>query len=655
MLGAPTRRCLCTAVASVAAAATSAAAAQKAAAPAIKHSSFTQPGLEGLRIAAYAPSMPGAPHPRHRQPSAIGHIVAQLSSLVFAVDFKDSPKPSVVAMGSRVYVAYEREDGAPPTAAGGKELVVGGIVVRVNPNGTFGVLLDNNNVDLAVPQEKIAVTEGVCKFLYHPRYLQVVEWVRSAGLSETDEIEGTACILYHRGWRAERMYLLEASDIRNMTHLSKSARMSLMEKTEWQRDHHRQMRSIYKERVKERDRRYMSAKYAGILSASVAFCGAFSLFGWNYRNYTKHQRSYQLRFAVRTLCKRISPGAAEATESSASASSKAAATAAPTPTPTTPITTAAEATASPSSTTVAADSAPTGASHRSSKHIRRDAQEKWIRQVFRQLDTAHPRIVVLTGYFGCGKSSLCRTALREEGMIGVFVDVRNKEDTLRSVIKAMGVPHVDACGDPLDFIAEACYKAKSAMNGKTPVIVLKLREGDNLTRVYNEAITLACDRRMCHIVVELPLESLTMTNTSLPRLDFYTVPNFSRAQAYEYIQHRLDSLDMEVFLDTVGTNSNDLDELLAAVHQRRETPTEYTNQKLLKAMRQLEEAWGDSAALKSAVKRLAQLPYDEGQHEGLDDGSLNHPSLRGIIFYNPVQDVWVFQNQVLHSAANCLI
>jgi ABC-type cobalamin/Fe3+-siderophores transport system ATPase subunit len=649
MFGLPTRRCLCSAAVSV----TATAADGKSTIPPIKHSSFTQPGLEGLRIAAYSPSAPGTPHPQNRQPIAIGHIVAQLSSLVFAVDFKDSPEPSVVTMGSRVYVAYEREDGVPPTASGGKGFVIGGIVVRVNPNGTFGVLLDNNNTDLAVPQEKIAVTEGVCKFLYHPRYLQVVEWVRSAGLAETDEVEGTACILYHRGWRAERLYLLEASDIRNMTHLSKSARMSLMEKAEWQRDHHRQMRSIYKERVKERDRRYMSAKYAGILSASVAFCGAFSLFGWNYRNYTKHQRSYQLKFAVRTLCKKIAPGAAEATESTAAAvagaSSISKASTAwwwwPWPSSSATITKGA----------VATDSGPGGAAHRPSKHICRDAQEKWIRQVFRQLDTAHPRIVVLTGYFGCGKSSLCRTALREEGMIGVFVDVRNKEDTLRSVIKAMGVPHVDACGDPLDFIAEACYKAKSAMDGKTPVIVLKLREGDNLTRVYNEAITLACDRRMCHIVVELPLESLTMTNTSLPRLDFYTVPNFSRAQAYEYIQHRLDALDMETFLDTVGTNSNDLDELLAAVHQRRVTPTDYTNQKLLKAMRQLQAAWGDNEALKVAVKRLAQLPYDEGQHEGLDDGSLNHPALRGIIFYNPVQDVWVFENQVLHTAVNCLI
>ncbi|KAG5493860.1 hypothetical protein JKF63_01695 [Porcisia hertigi] len=646
MLGQPTRRWpLAAAVSSVrsaAAATSSGGVSRKVASSAVKRSTFAQPGLDGMRVAAYAPVEPGAPSSQCRLPVAHGRVVAQLSSLVFAVDFMDISPPSPVSLGSRIYVAYEHDGVAAPSQPGDEGvdgarrsgLLMGGVVVWVNPNGTLGVLLDIGKVDLAVPPEKIAVVEGVCKFLSHPQYLQVVEWLRSAGLSEGDRVEGTACILYHSGWRAERLYLLEASDIDRMTHLSQSARMSLMEKAEWQRDHHRQMRSIYKERVKERDRRYMSAKYAGILSASVAFCGAFSLFGWNYKNYLTHQRSYQMRFAVKTLCKKVPPETPAATAVRASASSSAAPTSADTAT-------------SSSSTSNSASSA--------SEHISRVSEKRWIRQVFHRLDTAHPRIVVLTGCLGCGKSALCRAAIREEDMLGVFVDVGNTEDPLRSVIKALGVPHVEACGDPLDFISEACYKVKSVMNGKTPVIVLKLRAGSSLSHVYNEAMTLACDRRMCHIVVELPLESLTMTSTSLPRLDFYTVPHFSRSQAYEYVRHRVDALDMEVFLDIVGTNSNDLDELLAAAHQRRVSPAEYANQQLLKAMRQLQAAWGDDAQLKTAVKHLAQLPYDEGQHEGLDDSSFNHPSLRDVILYNPVQDVWLFKSQVLHTAASCLL
>ncbi|KAG5485128.1 hypothetical protein CUR178_08099 [Leishmania enriettii] len=262
------------------------------------------------------------------------------------------------------------------------------------------------------------------------------------------------------------------------------------------------MHSIYEDCVKERNRRYMSAKYA-----SVAFCGAFSLFGWDYKNYLTHQQSRQMRFVVKTLCKKAPP-------------------AEPTTIDVLPRETSVNA-SSPS----AAASAKATAARRPSKPIRRVAEERWIRHVFRQLDTAHPRIVVLTGYLGCGKSSLCRTAIQAEGMIGVYVGVCGKEDTLRSLIKALDVPHVEACGDPLDFISEACCKAKSIMNGKMPVIVLKLREEDNLAHVYNEALTLACDRRMCHVVVELPLEPLTMANTLLPRPDFYNVPNFSRSQA----------------------------------------------------------------------------------------------------------------------------
>lgn len=231
MLSRPTRRCLLTAVSSVpstTAATSSGGVSRESDASAVRRSTFVQPGLEGLRIAAYAPTEPGVPSSRRRLPVAIGHVVSQLSSLVFAVDFDESPPPPSVSLGSRVYVAYEREDVDPTSQQGdggvggapSRVFLVGGLVVRVNPNGTLSVLLDHNKVDLAVPPEKIAVSEGVCKFLNHHKYLRVVEWVRSAGLSETDDVESTACILYHRGWRAERLYLLEASDIRSMTHLS---------------------------------------------------------------------------------------------------------------------------------------------------------------------------------------------------------------------------------------------------------------------------------------------------------------------------------------------------------------------------------------------------------------------------------------------------
>lgn len=224
-----------------------------------------------------------------------------------------------------------------------------------------------------------------------------------------------------------------------------------------------------------------------------------------------------------------------------------------------------------------------------SEQIEREREERWLRQIFRQLDTAHPRVVVLTGYFGCGKSALCRSAIEKQQMPAINVDIRGPQDSLRSVVKALGVQNVDVCGDLPDFIAQACQRFTKT-SGRTPLFVLKLREKSNFKRVYNEAVALACDRRLCHLIIEVPMESLTMANASLPRLDFYTVPNFTRSQAYQYTQHSIDPLSLSVFLDVVGTNSNDLDMLFAAVHQRRVSPTQYINQKLLKAMRQLQNA-----------------------------------------------------------------
>lgn len=558
-----------------------------------KKAHFCQPGLDGLRIAAYK-SFSGTKEEDARgflnQALAIGNVVAQLSERVMAVEFRESSLAPFMEIGARIYVTYERQ-GEDPRA-----LLLSGVIVLVNPNGTYGVLLDNNQIDLAVPREKIAIFEGRCKFLESPKYKEVTEWIHSAGVEAQADIQSTSCILFLRGWRADRLYLLEAGDISPLRHLNKSVRMSIMEKAEWQRDHHRQMRSIYKERVKEKDKRYLFSKYAGILSASVAFCGAFSLFGWNYKNYLKQQRTYQMRFAVKSLC----------------------------------------------SQTAESDFA-------TSKYINRVAQEQWICQILRQLNTLHSRILVFTGYFGCGKSALTRACLAKEKMNALFVDVRNKEDSLRSVIKAMGVPYVDSCGDPLDFISEACQKA-TAYTGKIPVVVLKLRDEDNLSRVYNEAVTLTCDRRVCHLIIEVAMEALTFTNTALPHLDFYTVPNFTLSQAYQYMQHQVDPLDMEVFQDMIGTNSNDLDELLAAMHQRGIQPTEYAQQKVNKAMKQLQMTWSTSSEVKEALKRLASFPFEEGEHEGVDENLLLSEGLQDIVLYNPVKDTWLFSSKVFHTA-----
>lgn len=523
----------------------------------------------------------------------------KIAGSVYAVHLSHLYLSPLIEVGSRVYIQYGKDE----EYVG---VVMGGVVVRINASGTYCVLLDNNSIDIAVPAEMIALSEGRAKFVNNSDYLEVVDWLRTAGVARRSQQESIACVLFQRGWRVDKLYLLEASDVHCMTHIPKSVRMCVLDKSEWQRDHHRQMRQLLKERVKERDFRYKLTKYSGVVSASMALLGIAFAFGWNLTNYHTQQREYQLSVAAKTLTQTLHRNGGIKQETAIEAQ----------------------------------------------PFVPRDREEMAVRQVLRQLDTAHPRVIVLTGFYGCGKSTVCRSAVLKEHIPAVYVDVRGTEDTLRSIVKALGVNNVEVCGDLLDFIAEACRAAKAA-NGLTPLLMLKLREGSRLQRVYNDAVALACDRRLCHLVMEVPIESLTMSNTALPRLDFYMIPVFNPNQAFAYTQHTIDPLSLQHFIDVVGTNSNDLDELFAAVHQRRVSPTKYTNQKLLKAMRQLQATCANRLQLKEALEQLSAFSFDDGQHTAGDTTSLRSPFLQDIVLYDPVKDVWRFRNKLFHTASRC--
>ncbi|KEG14367.1 tuzin [Trypanosoma grayi] len=625
-----------------------------------------QMSLQGLRVAAFFENCDTA---TTEEPIAIGQITAQISESVYAVFFKEIALSPVIEVGSRVYVTYGRDAQFAPetgrmnnevapaneaavaavsaavrrqgTAASGAKramggtpvteavvspatpiaassaittdsvaasvrpshspspgTIIGGLVAKVNGNGTFAVLLDNDRFDLAVPREMITFSEGRSKFVSNEKFQEVLEWVKSAGVDRRSDQESTSCILFHRGWRADKLYLLDSADVHCLSHLNKSVRMSVLEKSEWERDQHRQKREQIKERIKEKEMRYVLTKYSGVFSACVAVLGVMSVFGWNFKNYKKQQRSYQLAIAANTLSQHGSRLALKG-------------------------------------------------------NVLREAEEQRVRQTLRQQDLSHPRIVVLVGFYGCGKSLLLRAAVRKEKMAAVFVEVRANEDPLRSIVKSLGVQNIDACGDLLDFIADASERARKLMHGATPLLVLKLRDGSLLPRVYNEVLALACDRRLCHVVMEVPMESLTIAMTALPRLDFHLIPNFSVSEAFKYTQHIIDPLELTNFVEVVGTNSNDLDELFAAVQHTRTSAMAYTNQKLVKAMRQLQAAWAKDPSLREAVINLAQFPFETGQREGYDYSSLRNEALRDIVMYNPVTDVWMFHQKVFHTAARC--
>lgn len=131
------------------------------------------------------------------------------------------------------------------------------------------------------------------------------------------------------------------------------------------------------------------------------------------------------------------------------------------------------------------------------------------------------------------------------------------------------------------------------------------------------------------------------------------MPNFSANQALQDTQHTIDPVSIIHFLETVGTNSNDLDELYAAVHQRQILPTDYIRQKLVKAMHLLESLSANKPPLRDALRHLASFHYDNGQHSGVDAAILDGPALQEVVLYDPVKDAWQFRSRLHHTAARC--
>lgn len=550
--------------------------------------------LQGLVVSA-KPIQP--PSVFEDVPVAIGRLTEKVSHSATSYKIQltpqrtSTPSPSTLTPGSRVCIFYGAsvDDG----------MTLNGLVVKVNGNGTYTMLMENNEIELSVSPLSIFRVDGQTKVVNNQKLVDLVEWIQSV-IKDPRDVEAAALILFRRGWRVETMYLLEKSDINGMAFVPKIEREKFMEKAQWERDHHGVIRLLHRERVKDRDLRYSLAKYKGTISCIAGICVVSYVFTANFRAYRKQQRSYQIKQAAKTVVRMHQASATDGF-----------------------------------------------------MHVPRDAEEGEMREALQQLDTDRPRAIVLTGFAGCGKSSVCRGAVQKEKMPSVFVDLRSSEDTLRSVVRSIGVANVEVCGDLLDFTAEVLRLVASKEH--IPILVLKLREGNDLEKVYKEAIGLVTDHRACHIIFEVPLESLSQRHLTLPRLDFYVTPNFSRSQAFGYTQHLIDPLDLFYFLETVGTNSNDLDELYAAVRQRGVDAVAYTSVKLMKAIRTVRAVAEKKPDVQEALYRLAERPFDAGLSEEYAEqlSVLHHPSLSEIVLYDPVEDRMLFTHKVLHTAARC--
>nr|ACS87896.1 putative tuzin [Leptomonas seymouri] len=523
----------------------------------------------------------------------------------------DDVPPLTLDIGTRVTIGFE-DNPANPEAVVNSGMYMKGTIAKVNGNATYTLLMDNDEVELSVAPIRIVAREPAKKVFHNAKFLEMVAWLRSS-VHDPRDVEAIAFILFSRGWRVERLYLLEKVDLAQMRFISPIEREGIIEKAQWERDHHNVIRMLHRERVKDRDWRYALGKYKGTISCISGILVVTYVFTSNLRAYRRQQRGHQLRTAIKTLSKSVS--------------------------------------------NVAKGMAISAMADKSFVVERRE-EEALVASVLSQMVPSHPRIVVFTGSSGSGKSVLCRNAVRRLNAPTVHVDIRGTEDTLRSVVKALGVNNVEVCGDLLDFVGEAMRGATLRGSDRIPFLVMKLREGSSLEKVYRESVSLVSDYQACHIILEVPLKSLTASNVALPRLDFYYVPPFSREQAFAYTEHMLNALDMVYFVETVGTNSNDLDELYAALRQRGVDPVAYTSLKLMKAMRRLRAALEPlSVPVRNAIKQLASMPFADGVHDETvgDLTVLAHPSLHEFVVYDPVQDTWRFTQQVFHTAARCII
>ncbi|CAJ07901.1 tuzin-like protein [Leishmania major strain Friedlin] len=558
------------------------------------------------------------------RPVALGRLVSRLSEAAYKAEMLrtgkrdrdgedrrgDAAQLLVVDAGTRVTVRTEG-DPASGAAVAPSAMHMKGTIAKVNGNATYIILMEKGEVELSVASERIVALQPRKKLLQSARLVALVNWLRSC-VHDPRDVEAIALVLFSRGWRAERMYLLEGVDLLPFVFVSRVELDSVSEKARWERDHDKAMQMLRRERVKDTNFRYALAKYKGTMSCIAGVLVVAYVFTANLRAYRRQQRGHQLRTAIETLSKAARPRKEEGMLAAAAEAFE----------------------------------------------VRREDEEALVRSVLTQMAPSHSRIVALAGGSGGGRCVPCRRAVRVEGVALVHVDVGGTEDTLRSVVRALGVSNVEVCGDLLGFVEEAMRGATVKASDGVPFLVMRLREGNDLGRVYGEVVSLVSDCQACHIVLAVPMKALTPLNVSSRRLDFYCIPPFSRRQAFAYAEHTLDALDLVCFVEVVGTRSSDVDELCAALRQRGVDPVTYTSLMLARAMRRLQAALGPPGSpARAAIRQLASMPFADGVRDDATGAMsvLGQPDVQEMVLYDPVQHEWRLAQQVYHTAARCIL
>ena len=504
-----------------------------------------------------------------------------------------------------------------------------GIIARVRNDGTYSVLMDSGAFEAVVARDRIVASEGKSPLINTDRCKNLAEWVVEAGVERRSDAELAALVLCKSGWRREKMYLLREEDVSALRHLKRSTRASILEMAEWEMERKRIHREEEREREKERvSWNYVIVKYAGVVSATFASFGVCSIFFWNYLNWRRSRRDYQMRIAIQNLTN--SPK-----EDLRSAASH--------------------------------DSMQTS-TERGASIFNFLPDIEVIRRIIiplREADGASPcaentHSVVIIGSRGCGKSTIVRHALKNVRGV-VYVAVRtgwSHEDLTKAVVRAFGVENLDACGDLTTFTHET-LRAVAHQNGTTPIIVYSLRIGDDFDEnrqlvnvVLNQQRHISHDLKMASTISEIDHTRVHVYPGLYHDMGLHWVRDFSSTNARLFLQGRTTEERMTYFVDYLGTNVGVLDQALSDILWTEEDAEQYVDRKLVEAGMFLDALERRYPALTRMLAHMACEDYDKGvplnEYPALIDGN----EVPNVIFHiNWVNRAVLFNSKILHKAA----
>ena len=523
-----------------------------------------------------------------------------------------------------------------------------GIITKVRNDGTYSVLMDSGVFEDVVARDRIVASEGKNPLLSTDRCKNLAEWAFEAGVERKTDAELAALVLCKNGWRREKMYLLKDEDVAVLQHLHRSTRASILELAEWEMESRRVWREKEREREKERlSWSYFTVKYAGVVSATFASFGVCSVFLWNYLNWRKGRRDYQMELAIARL---TSPNVMCAGDD-----------------------TRMEYYLETSTDNVHGRDASETKQDKSSDHTREaDILRRIVHFPSKDGDVLIPRgvsvmgspqSVAVIGTRGCGKSTVVRRALRDlPGVVHVAVRIGwSHEDLTKALVRALGVDNLAACGDLTTFTQETLSKV-SQKNGIMPIIVYSLRMGDDFLEnkrlvnvVLNQQRHISRDLKMASTISEIDHTRVHVYPEMYDDMILRWIQDLTPGDANLLLRPRMNPDDIDILERYLGTNPGTLHQATMDISCSEEGTEKYVERKSIEAQMYLSAFRRRHSELDSLLDRLTDSEYEDGiplrDYPDLVDGK----EVPNVVFHvNWMQRAIFFNSKLMYCAARLL-